>query len=63
MTKREAVKQFNERWPRSHFVHIDGRLDKPMRRQFWNDYVDFLQKNGNITVKQAETWDSPFDQE
>jgi hypothetical protein len=54
MTKREAERQFRE--------DILPRLssnDKPARRQAWNDYVDSLQKNGQITERQAFDWDQP----
>jgi hypothetical protein len=38
----------------------DGRVDKPARREEWNNYVDALQKDGMITRHQADTWDNPF---
>jgi hypothetical protein len=60
MTKREAIYLFKE----SHKPNVERQFgnDKAAMRQAWNDYVDALQKNGDITAKQAETWDSPFDQ-
>ncbi len=29
-------------------------------RSAWNDYVDYLQKDGKITEKQAMNWTNPF---
>ena len=34
--------------------------DKPAIRQAWNEYVDMLHKDGEITTKQADTWVCPI---
>jgi len=36
-----------------------GRLDKPGRREMWNNWIDGLQKDGTITERQADTWGHP----
>lgn len=54
MTKQQAIEYFKE--------HVLPRLDitdRPLVRTAWNDYVDALQKNGQITERQAETWEQP----
>jgi hypothetical protein len=35
--------------------------DKAAIRTAWNDYVDHMQKHGEITEHQAKTWTNPFD--
>ena len=30
------------------------------KREFFNDYTDGLCKDGDITLKQYETWSNPF---
>lgn len=65
MTKAEVVRSFREAYPAETF-HRGGRdgrvsVDRPMRRQAWNDYVDSLNRNGYVSDKQAATWSSPFD--
>ena len=33
--------------------------DKPYRRQSWHDFVDGLNKEGEVTDRQANTWTVP----
>ena len=37
----------------------DGRPDYPARRLSWVAYVDALNRNGDISDRQAETWSQP----
>lgn len=37
----------------------DGRRDLPARRKAWNNFTDYLQKEGLITMHQYETWIHP----
>jgi hypothetical protein len=67
VTKKEAVKLFNELNPRDTFVtpsmHGDIEkmtLDKVARDQAWNNFTDSLCKGGRITLHQYETWTSPW---
>ena len=53
MTKREALAAFQET--------ADRVPDKVAMRTAWNDFVDWLQKAGKVTTKQADTWVNPFD--
>lgn len=52
LTKREAEREF-----RSSFHDYD----KAAKRQAWNNFTDQLCKAGLITMRQYETWTSPFD--
>lgn len=67
MTKKEAVVLFKDVYPKGSFYtpsqHSSGvrsTLDKPMRDQAWNDFVNALQQNGEVSKKQSETWLSPW---
>lgn len=37
-----------------------GRVDLPMRSEAWNNFVDSLQKDGQISRRQADTWVNPW---
>jgi len=54
MTKLQAVELFKE-----EVLPFINRKEKPLLRQSWNDYTDFLCKNNEITLKQYETWTQP----
>ena len=53
MTKKDALKEF-----RSCGQVVRG--DAIWTRCNWNDYTDFLCRDGQITMKQYETWTNPF---
>lgn len=55
MTKREAVAEF-----KATILPTVPPQDIPWRDQAWNDYTDYLCKEGLITLRQYETWGSPF---
>ncbi len=54
MNKRQAEQSFRE----SILPHLPAN-DAPARRQAWNEYVDGLQRDGQITETQASMWDQP----
>lgn len=55
MTKAHAMENFRD----YHLPYLENT--RTARRCAWNDYVDQLQKQGDITAKQAETWVNPYD--
>lgn len=57
MTKAEAINQFKEVY--AGYIE-ENRDDKVAIRTAWNDYTDFLMKDGDITEFQYNTWDQPF---
>lgn len=58
MTKQQAVAQFkDEILP--YVIERYGPTDKPARSEAWNDWTDSLCKNGEITMRQYETWATP----
>lgn len=56
MTKAEAVSNFNT-YERPNL--IDTSITT--LRCAWNEYVDMLYRDGQITERQADTWVNPFD--
>ena len=56
MTYREAVKQFKREY---RYLYIN-KVDYWQAQQEWTFFVDSLNRNGEITDKQASTWSTPF---
>lgn len=54
MTKKQAVKLFNEIYK--------NELDNDLiaKKTAWNDFTDRLMKDGEITENQCYNWTSPF---
>ncbi len=50
MTKKQAETEFKS-------MYDYKKMDKPQKRMVWNDYVDSLRKNGQISSK--SDWDQP----
>ncbi len=59
MTKVEAVKEFIE-FHKPQVLKQYGPHDRPAMREAWNNYTDYLCKDGQITDKQYATWTGPF---
>lgn len=54
MTYKDAVRQFKQGLP-------NGEYDYLMLQQAWAFYTDGLCKDGEITNKQWNTWETPFE--
>jgi hypothetical protein len=61
MTRREALTEFKRTiLPLVQARHErNGVIDRPARREAWNNWTDALCKEGRITMKQYETWAAP----
>ena len=55
MTKHQALAEFREH----HLPHCP-KGDTVWRREAWNNFVDSLNKDGQVTDHQAFTWSNPF---
>lgn len=56
MTKKEAIKQFEE-------IYLDlyiREVDYWTAQLTWTEFVDNLNRNGEITDKQRDNWTTPF---
>lgn len=56
MNKLTAIKTFES----EVYPNAKSKKDRIKVRTIWNDYVDTLNKNGDITDKQASKWISPY---
>jgi hypothetical protein len=54
MRKSDAVALFKDEVSK-HVL----KNDKPALREAWNNYIDYLEKDGRITERQASTWCHP----
>jgi hypothetical protein len=60
MTKAEAWEDFQENiLPQIRAREGTRGVDLPMRSEAWNNYTDALCKDGQITMRQYETWTHP----
>ena len=61
MTKREVLEEWrSEGLPAVKAAYEqDGRPDYPARSESWSSLTDSLCKDGQITLKQYESWSSP----
>jgi len=54
MTKKQAETLFKD-----CYLPFIPKNDKPALREAWNNFTDSLCKNGEITLRQYETWTHP----
>ena len=54
MTKQEALRYF-----RKHILPFLDSTDRTAVRTAWNNWTDSLQRDGQITLRQYETWVGP----
>ena len=61
MNKQQAVEHFEEYNMASvkRLYERDGIPDYPARSEEWNNYTDFLCKEGEITSEQYDDWTHP----
>ena len=59
MTKKEARKEFAE-YIKPYVVAKYGADDYIAIREAWNDWTDFLCKEGRITDWQYNNWSNPY---
>jgi len=59
MTKQEALAEFNDQ-VKPHVVARYGPDDKVALSEAWNNFTDMLQKDGQITAHQYDTWGNPI---
>ena len=59
MTKKNALELFTATIL-PDLEHKFGEDDIIAFREGWNNFTDSLCKDGDITLRQYETWDNPF---
>lgn len=60
MTKKQALRDFKEHVLPNIPLRHNGKVDEVARSEAWNNYTDALCKDGQITLKQYESWTNPF---
>lgn len=55
LTKAKALEIFK----RDYLPHIP-KDDLPMKREEWNNFVDFLEKENMVNEKRSCKWSNPF---
>ena len=58
--KKEAIAIFRENWREvlRTFPHYKG--DTIAKREEWNNFVDTLERQDEITQQQRDSWTNPF---
>jgi hypothetical protein len=59
-TKAAALEQFRYNWKVECIANPSYKSDKIRKRIAFGDFTDMLCKNGDITLKQYESWSNPF---
>jgi len=59
-TKRQALATFRHHWQEVLSIHPTYRGDSIAKREEWNNYIDFLNKDRQVTDRQASSWSNPF---
>ena len=59
-TKAAVLQQFRYNWKVATLENPALKTDKIAKRIAFGDFTDMLCKNGDITLKQYETWSNPF---
>ena len=59
-TKAQVLEQFRYNWKVATLADPALKTDKIAKRIAFGDFTDMLCKNGDITLKQYETWSNPF---
>ena len=56
--KSQVIDQFQYNWKVN--VKSGGHSDKVAKRTMWNEFVDYLHKDGMLTDYQAYNWVNPY---
>jgi hypothetical protein len=60
MTKRQVLTEFRLLWADSVSYDPELRGDHVAKREAFNDFVDLLNKQRQVTNYQAHNWSNPF---
>jgi hypothetical protein len=57
LTKAQVMEIFKEEY--AGFL-VENRGDSIAKREAFNDFVDYLNKDGQVSDHQADTWSNPY---
>ena len=60
ITKREALQIFRENWQDVLRMYPHYKGDTIAKREEWNNFVDTLERQDEITRRQCNNWTNPF---
>ena len=60
VTKQEAVAIFRENWREVLRMFPNYKGDTIAKREEWNNFVDTLSRQDEITQRQRDNWTNPF---
>ncbi len=63
LTKKEVGRMFKEQelpYIRETEKEYGNGVDDTMRREAWNNFVDYLNRDGQVTDWQAFNWTNPY---
>jgi len=60
LTKKEVLAMFAEMWREIVASNPDARGDQIMKREEFNNFVDMLNKDRQVTDTQAHNWTNPY---
>jgi len=63
LTKKEVGRMFREQelpYIRETEKEYGNGVDDTMRREAWNNFVDYLNRDGQVTDWQAFNWTNPY---
>ena len=59
-TKAQVLEQFRYNWKVAVMSDKSLKYDTIAKREAWNNFVDMLNKEGDVTDYQAYNWSNPF---
>jgi len=60
LNKKQVLNLFSEMWLEVKKYNPHAKGDSAMKREMFNNFVDSLNKSGEVSDKQAFTWTNPF---
>ncbi len=60
LTKKEVLAMFSEMWREIVASNPDARGDRIMKRKEFNNFVDMLNKDRQVSDTQAFNWTNPY---
>ena len=60
LTKKEVITRFSEMWREVVASNPDARGDRIMKAEEFNNFVDMLNKDGQVSDSQAHNWTNPY---
>ena len=59
-TKAQVLDQFRYNWKVATLQDRSLKGDVVAKREYWNNFVDMLNKEGYVSNHQAYNWSNPF---